>query len=189
MRLFIAADLSDATRVAFDEAASQLRNALPDGRTAPRLVWVPAHAAHVTLRFIGEVGDSTLRAIESALGSAISQPPFDVIWQPLGTFPTGRRPRVVWMGALDGREALVALAARIDQQLDGVIGAREGRAFAPHLTIARVKDAAHGVDWPRVVAEIRSRATMTRVDHLTLYQSHAGPKGSTYTVRLRIPLQ
>lgn len=189
MRLFLAADLSAATRAAFDEAASQLRQALPEGRTAPRLVWVPPHAAHVTLRFIGEIGDATLPAIETALGSAISQPPFEVIWQPLGTFPAGRRPRVVWMGALEGREALVALAARIDEPLDGVIGERQGRAFAPHVTIARVKNAARGVDWARVVAGIRSRATVTHVDHVTLYQSHLGSKGSTYTVRLRIPLQ
>ena len=189
MRLFIAADLGEATRHVFDEAASQLRKALSEERTAPRLVWVPPHAAHVTLRFIGEVGDATLPAIEAALGSAISQQPFDVTWQPLGTFPSGRRPRVVWMGALEGREALIALAARVDEQLDGVIAGREGRAFAPPVTIARVRDAAHGIDWSRVVAGVCPRATVTHVDHVTLYQSHLGPKGSTYTVLLRIPLQ
>jgi 2'-5' RNA ligase len=189
MRLFIAADLSESTRAAFDDAASQVRAALPGAPAGPRLTWVSPPAAHVTLRFIGEVGDAVLPAIESALMPAVAQEPFEVTWQPIGTFPAGRRPRVVWMGALDGGDGLVTLAARIDESLRGVLSKREGRPFAPHITIARVKDAGRGVDWRRVVAGVRSRATVTHVDHVTLYQSHVGPKGSTYTVRLRIPLQ
>jgi 2'-5' RNA ligase len=189
MRLFIAADLSDATRRGFEDAASQVRSALPTGPTAPRLVWVDARAAHVTLRFIGEVEDETLPAIEAALGRAISSPPFEVTWQSLGTFPDGRRPRVVWLGAGEGGDALVRLAATVDDRLCGVIEPREGRPFTPHVTIARVKDAGRGVDWARVIAGVWLAPTVTRVDRVTLYQSRTGPKGSTYTVRLRIPLQ
>jgi 2'-5' RNA ligase len=189
MRLFLAADLSDATRAAIDEVASQIRLALPEGRTAPRLVWIAPDAAHVTLRFIGEVDEATLAAVASVLSTATLTPPFDVTWQPIGTFPPGRRPRVVWLGPTGGRDELVTLAVRVDGLLHRVIGSREGRPFAPHVTLARVKDAGPGIDWPRLLADVRSPATVTRVDHVTLYQSHLGPKGSTYTVRIRTRLQ
>jgi 2'-5' RNA ligase len=189
MRLFIAADLSDATRRGVEDAGSQIRSALPTGPTAPRLVWVNAAAAHVTLRFIGEVRDEALPTIEAAIGRDFESPPFEVCWQSLGTFPGGRRPRVVWIGAGEGSDALIRLAATIDDRLRGVVEPREGRMFAPHVTIARVKEAGRGVDWARIIAGVRLAPSVTRVDHVTLYQSRTGPKGSTYTVRLRIPLQ
>jgi RNA 2',3'-cyclic 3'-phosphodiesterase len=168
--------------------SSRLRAALSRERGTPRLVWVPGHAAHVTLRFIGEVPDTTLTAIEAALGPGIAHPPFPVTWQTVGMFPPGRRPRVVWMGATAGHAGLVTLAARLDTQLESVIARREGRRLTPHVTVARVKDAGQGIDWPRVVADATPRATVTDVDHVTLYQSHLSEKGSTYTVRLRVPL-
>jgi 2'-5' RNA ligase len=93
------------------------------------------------------------------------------------------------MGATAGDAELVTLAGRLDAQLEGVIARREGRAFAPHVTIARVKDAGRGIDWAALVAGATPPATITDVDHVTLYESHIGSKGSTYTVRLRLPLR
>ena len=57
----------------------------------------------------------------------------------LGVFPDERRPHTLWMGLAEGRPALVALATRLETELAGAGFAPEGRPYAPHLTVARIK--------------------------------------------------
>ncbi len=42
---------------------------------------------------------------------------FDLSISGLGVFPTPKRPRVIWVGADEGREQLIALAKRVEDQL------------------------------------------------------------------------
>ena len=188
MRLFVAVDISDDTRRAFRRAREELQARLVF-RTPPRLVWVADDAAHITLRFIGSVPDAQATLIEEALRPAFSLSPFDLELGTLGTFPPGRSPRVVWMGATSDLEPMRLLARRVNERIDPIVPNQETRLYSPHLTIARVKDPGRGVDWAGALARVTPEPTRSRVDRVTLYESRVTSKSSTYTVRMRSPLE
>ena len=188
MRLFVAVDVSDDTRRAFRRAREELQTHLVF-KTPPRLVWVGDDAAHMTLRFIGSVPDAQAALIEEALRPAFSLSPFDLELGTLGTFPPGRSPRVVWMGATSDLEPMRLLARLVNGRIDPIVPNQETRPYSPHLTIARVKDPGRGVDWAGALARVTAEPTRSRVDRVTLYESRVTSKGSTYTVRMRSPLE
>lgn len=181
VRLFVAADIDDATRAGIRSAREQLLRALPAAAGAPRVTWVAEQSAHVTVRFVGEVSDPVAAAIAAALAPPLACAPFDVRWHRLSTFPAGRSPRVVWLGAVGGIEPFVELARLVGDRLDPLLGPGEARPFTPHVTIGRVKDPGRRVDWPAILSRVHIEPTMTRVNHVTLYRSRTSPKGATYT--------
>jgi RNA 2',3'-cyclic 3'-phosphodiesterase len=189
MRLFVAADISDSTRAALRAVRDSIAPTIASARMPPRVTWVKDESAHVTLRFVGHVPDDVGAAIAGALAEPFDLAPFRVRWETIGTFPGGRSPRVVWMGATEGAEKLATLATLVAERLDPIVGPGENRPFKPHLTIGRIKVPGRHVDWPRIVAEAQPEPTTTRVDHVTLYQSRLSPKGPTYTAVSKTPLR
>ena len=180
MRLFIAVDIDEATRVQLQAARRAIEEVISKARVPPRVTWVKDDAAHVTLRFIGETPEEKLPSIQGAL-TAVSFDPFDVRWDTLGTFGGTRNPRVIWIAPTDGSDTFAALADKVNAQLDGVIAPGDARPFKPHLTLARVREAGRRVDWRRALAAVQWVPTVTRVTHVVLYQSRLSPKGPTYT--------
>ena len=180
MRLFIAIDIDDATRAQLGAARDAIQAVVDEARTPARVTWVKPEVAHVTVRFIGETPDHTLQAIQDALGT-VTVAPVDVRWERIGTFGGMRHPRVIWVAPANETPALTHLAEQINAELDPIVGPGEARPFKPHVTLGRVKDPGRGVDWERALAAVQFTPTVTRVDHVTLYQSRLSPKGPTYT--------
>jgi len=192
VRLFVAADISDDTRSAMRTARAVIETALASVTIPPRIAWVKDDAAHVTLRFIGEVLEEAGERVAAALAAPLPMAPFDVEWTEIGVFPPGRsglrQPRALWLGAARGGDALAALAAAVDARLTPVVGAGENRAHTPHLTLGRVKVHGTGVSWADVLAAARPAATRSHIDHATLYRSQLSSRGPTYTALVRSPL-
>lgn len=188
MRLFVAADLSSETRRELRRVRNQLQPRLDAARVPPRLMWVADEAAHITLRFLGSVPDEHVPAIEAALQAPIDLASFTLSFQTVGAFPSGRSPRVVWLGPTDGIEPMRRLAALVNARVTPIAGPAEDRPYSPHVTLARVKDPGRGVGWTRALASVTVESTLSRIDHVTLYQSHVTANGSTYTERMRAPL-
>ncbi len=180
MRLFVAIDVSDETRVQLRRAREAIEPHLLRGKHAPRVTWVAEQAAHVTLRFIGEVGPDVAERLRVALSEPIRHHPFQVEFAGLGVFPNSRRPRVVWIRASEPGGAIVRLSAAVEQRLEPIVGAGETREFRAHLTVARVKEAGR-FDWNAVLNQIDAGGSTVVVDHVTLYQSRTSPRGPTYT--------
>jgi RNA 2',3'-cyclic 3'-phosphodiesterase len=188
MRLFVAADIDEATRAQLPVVRDAMAAVLNTAQVPPRVTWVSAEAAHVTLRFIGETHEEAAKAIEQALLAAMDVQPFAVRWERLGTFGGTRNPRVIWVAPTSGIDEFARLAQRINDRLDPLIGPGEKRPFAPHLTIGRVRDVGKRVDWPGALTRATFSPTTTHVDHITLYQSRLSPKGPTYTALCRVNL-
>jgi 2'-5' RNA ligase len=178
--LFVAADIDDDTRQQLLTIREHVERTFARARKPPRLTWVDPARAHVTVRFVGEVSEATAGDLQVAMRDPVGVPPFVARWNAVGTFPGGRLPRVVWLGATAGQEEFARLAAAVDRRLAAVIGPGESRPFKAHVTVARVRDPGTGVDWRRAVAGVSVPDTATTVDHLTLYQSTLSPKGPTY---------
>ena len=188
MRLFVAIDVSDETRAQLGRVREGLEARLAASRKPPRVTWVADTAAHVTVRFIGEVSEDTAEKVKSALAPPFEQRAYDVVFEGVGAFPNARRPRVIWIGAPRGQEETAAIAAAVNARLDPIVGKDEARAFRAHLTVARVKEPAP-FDWDAAFAATPAGRSRSPIDHVTLYQSKTSPKGPTYTALLKVPLR
>lgn len=188
MRLFVAIDLSDDTRAQLRDVRSALERRLAAATRAPRVTWVADAAAHVTVKFIGEVPDAIGHEVRAALTAPISCEPYDLEFSGVGAFPNSRRPRVVWIGATKGQEETARVAAAVNARLTPIVGAAEDRPFRAHLTVARVKELAP-FDWNTAFGIVRASRTASRVDHVTLYRSITAPQGPTYTALCVTPLE
>ena len=174
MRLFTGIDLPDHVINVFERLLTRLR-------PAAHLKWSPAYNMHVTTRFIGEWPEAKLDQLQTALASVPSREPIQIELRGLGWFPNARRPRVFWAGVQGGPE-LTQLARDIDAALEPLGFPHEEREFAPHLTLARIKQPVPLDKLHRIVSELENADFATfMADRFYLYRSQPGSAGSIYT--------
>lgn len=170
-RLFIAIDLPD------DQTASlqQLRDDSLSAR------WTPEEQYHLTMRFIGEIEDSTTEQLIEALRE-IEAEPFTLSGQGVDVFPSRRRPRVL-VSRIEPEPRLMALQKEINRAVV-MLGLPEDRkSFNPHVTFARLRDAQ-----PRQVRGFLKQHEEHRIepflaDRFHLYRSDLHPEGAVHTIR------
>ncbi len=127
-RLFVAIDLPALVQ----EDLAAMFCGLPGAR------WTAPEQLHLTVRFIGEVDSSRFRDIREALGTVHSHP-FSLHLEGLGFFPPRGQPRVLWAG-VGKSEQLLQLYRRLEATLVRAGLEPEGRKFAPHITLARLRN-------------------------------------------------
>jgi 2'-5' RNA ligase len=191
MRLFVGVELDERVKTAAAHVAERLRSV--SQRTAPTLDvrWVPAANLHITLWFIGEVGDARAGAIGGALEEApMSTPSFDLALAGCGAFPPSGPPRIFWIGVRRGAAEMASLYREIGNRLAPLGFLPERRDYAAHLTIARVRDADRRVSkmLRETLAELPADCGSCPVDAVTLFRSRLSPRGATYEPLLRVPL-
>jgi RNA 2',3'-cyclic 3'-phosphodiesterase len=136
MRLFIA--IAPPAEVLDELAAliAPLRTARTDLRWTSREAW------HVTLAFLGEVHESALPDLLPQLECAARrQHDMRLSVSGAGAFPIEKRANVLWGGLSGDNSALANLAALVASAagLAGATPPDKGRAFMPHLTLARCR--------------------------------------------------
>jgi 2'-5' RNA ligase len=180
VRLFVALEIPAAVRDNLAAFLNDMRR-LCDQLAEKRVRWVRPENLHVTLKFIGEVADTKLDGIRTALSTVQFDAPLDLRLHRLGFFPDEKRPSVLWTG-LDASTNLPALAADIDRALAQQGIEKEKRAFVPHLTLARLTApnlrqellAAIGKNSEREFGSFRAR-------EFHLIKSTLKPTGAEYT--------
>jgi 2'-5' RNA ligase len=174
MRLFTGIDLTAEVK---DNLASLVSRLQP----AARLKWSSVASFHVTTKFIGEWPKERMAELVAALGGMPARPPIHIAIRGLGWFPNARQPRVFWAG-IEAPPALAELARDTDKALAGLGVASETRAFAPHLTLARIKDQTPLAALQDAVALAPSEDFGEFVaDRFHLYLSELTPSGAVYT--------
>lgn len=179
LRLFVAVDIPRDVRARLDIALEPLREAFPKARWAPPENW------HVTVKFLGRTWPRLFGWVQEQVATAAgSHSPFKLALSELGSFPSARRARVLWVGLEDPTGGLAALAAGLDVALASEFEP-EKRAFAAHLTVARsdppiaLGDELAGIEVPRL-----SFATGS----LVLYRSHMQRPAPRYEPIAECPL-
>ena len=132
MRLFVALDLPDQVRHSIAELIAKLQ---PKSRAAR---WIKPENLHITLKFIGHVGNEKLSPIQSTLSSIHAEQPVELHFRGMGFFPNEHHPRAFWC-SIASSPNLAELAANIDRALAPLGIEAETRPFTPHLTLARFK--------------------------------------------------
>lgn len=169
MRLFAALDLPEDCLSAIDEWMLPLRERY-DG-----LRWVRTGNMHLTLRFLGEVGEDTIRSVSTVL-SAWEPGKLEFTLDMSGTF-RGRdgAPKVYWLGG-DFPESIFGAASLLGTVPDHRGELSRGR-FQPHVSVARPRGDTPGplcLPDPPVVSGCLSGPV--------LYESRLTGSGALYSV-------
>ena len=181
MRVFIAVDLPDDVRSHLGEVERDLKGVSNSAR------WVAPKALHVTLKFIGEIPEARVAAIDSALAT-IQWSSFRVVVRGIGFFPNSRSARVFWVGLESA--PLGGLAGEVDRRMQALGFEKEARPFRPHLTLARARDIR--IDSSLVVASekfARHDFGSFEADRFYLLQSTLTPSGAVYNKLKQYPLE
>jgi 2'-5' RNA ligase len=184
MRLFIAINVDSALQAPLAAVQATLKT------TAAPVSWVKPENLHFTLKFLGEVPETRLPALQETFRSSVAGlHSFTLSLAGLGTFPPRGRPRVVWVGVEQGVEEMKMLQGRIDETLLPLGFAREARPFQPHLTLGRVRDVGR---LDALLAALRAteigRVGQMQVRCVDLMRSQLNPAGSVYTRVESVPL-
>ena len=184
MRAFIGIPLPEPVRHALAGLQRELAQSSADVK------WVERDHLHVTLKFLGEISEPQREAIEALLlRVAREEGPFALSLAGVGAFPSMAAPRVLWVGAMEGREQVVRLAGAIEREGAAIPLPREDRPYAAHVTLGRVRSGRH-------LHELAQRLQQCawppqgpwRVTSVTFYQSILGSAGPHYTVLADVPL-
>jgi 2'-5' RNA ligase len=168
LRIFVAVEMPPRVKEVFKKIRKELETSgILDG------TYTNPDIAHMTLQFIGYVEPITLPKIRELL-SKIS---FEPIKATLGKVVLIERrvPKLIWLGIIG--EGIVDLV----KQIKNVLGIpEEGRVFAPHVTIVRVKETKD----PRVLREFVKTIEVPQVsftiDEFVLKQSVLTREGPIY---------
>ena len=179
MRCFIAIDLSEDIKAEIGRQQAALRAALARASSRDQKInWTRPGGIHLTLKFLGET-DRANQVIEALQGIGPLEK-FSVEVKGFGFFPDARRPRVLWTG-IDAPPALGELASRVETAMEKMGFPPEGRAFAPHLTLARFKSPGSE---PALEAFIEQHGELSlgrfEVSEFFLFESKLSPRGAEY---------
>ena len=151
----------------------------------PGAKWVDPGNFHLTLRFIGEIGEDVAADIDDAL-SRLRARRFTLQIAGTGVFG-GEKPRSLWAGVERSPE-LAGLRDKVEQALIRVGLPPEPRKFAPHVTLARLRDPPLDKLRDFLVAHAQFRADLLRVEGFSLIASFQTKSGSVYEDQADYPL-
>jgi len=178
VRAFIAADISDEVRGRMGQLLGKLK------RTESGVKWSRLNSIHLTLRFLGNIFASQVDVAAEAMAEAVMGiDPVTVEVAGWGTFPEGKRPRVIWLGLKKGADGLREVFDGLEKALIARGLGPADKKFSPHLTLGRVKTGERLNQALRVMeSEARGSFGEYEVDRIRLIQSRLNPAGAEYTL-------
>jgi 2'-5' RNA ligase len=174
-RLFVAIDLPNSTRQLLAGLDPHIRG----------VRWTESDQMHLTLGFFGEVLEDVELKVQEKL-SAVEFGSFCLRVIGVGSFSSGRAPKIIWIGVgkahphlfqIHKRVQEAALAAGIDPEL---------RPWHPHITIAHCRDVSAQALRKFLQTNAEFDAGMIRVDAFNLYSSKLTPAGPIHTRELTV---
>jgi 2'-5' RNA ligase len=177
MRAFLAIPMPEETADAM--AAVQAR--LPSGRA------VPEENLHLTLTFLGDVGEDVLAEIDEAL-TATRLPVAEIAFGGLDTFAEMERGLV--FVTVEPDEGLTTLQAKVER-IARMAGADiPRRRFRPHVTLVRSNRQPKGLARDRTAAALGQPVDIPgfTATELVLYSSTLGAGGARHDVLETYPL-
>jgi 2'-5' RNA ligase len=175
-RLFLGVPLDEDVRAMLAQHLQQHR--VP-GRLVPPANW------HLTIRFLGNVGQIAIERLIADLDQADLGGRFEVVLGAMGAFPRAVRASVVWLALTKGGERLIELNEIAEEASQAVGLTPEERPFAPHLTLSRIRPE---LDVRADLAAYRPAPLQWTAGEMVLYESHTGRGGAIYEPVERFPL-
>lgn len=182
-RMFLALSFSVAATRKIAEEVERRKAAMAEAGF--RVAWVPAANLHLTLKFLGSIGEELVEGVSGACRRvAARHRPIEANAVGLGAFPSLGKPSVLWVG-VDAPQALAALQRDVEGAMVELGFEKEERAYHPHVTVGRVKESRGSAEnlW-KGDALIASSA----LPEIIVYESRTRSAGAEYVARARVPL-
>ncbi len=163
MRTFIAIELEEEVKDKLAEIQTETEKLCRRGN------YTPKENFHLTLHFLGEVGEEDLDYLQQAIyETARRNRPFMFSIDKLGFFPRGNK-GVMWAG-LERNSHLQRLFGTLEKSLEQQGFARERKGLSPHITLGRevephrsFQDVQRSVKWEPISVSVRSISLMESV--------------------------
>lgn len=175
-RIFVAIDLPAPVQ----EGLAAMFCGLPGAR------WIVPEQLHLTVRFIGEVDSRRFRDVREALGE-VQGHHFSLHLEGVGFFPPRGWPLVLWAG-VGKNEQLPQLYRRIEAALVRAGLEPERRKFAPHITLARLRNTPAAKVGRFIAAHSLLLTADFAVNQFVLYSSVLNDKGAKHYMEEVYPL-
>jgi 2'-5' RNA ligase len=167
LRLFVGIEFPPELKLRL----SLLSTGIPGAR------WIDPGNLHLTLRFIGEIAEDLAADVDEALAQLRARR-FTLQLAGTGVFG-GNRPHTLWVG-VERDPDLILLHDRIELALIRIGLAPEPRRFAPHVTMARLRDPVLDMLGHFLAAHAQFRTDPLPVEHFSLVASFPTKAGSVY---------
>ena len=146
--------------------------------------WTKKENIHITLVFLGYVKDEELPEILKIVKeAALRNKPFFINLKKICYGPTDKKPaRMVWTEGEKSKE-LAILQMDLENSLQGEVSnlKRESRAFAPHITLGRLKSWEFKTLEPEERPEISEEISLSfEVNSIEIMESKLKPQGPDY---------
>ena len=188
-RLFVAVPVAESVKKSVGALMEQVAGGPVDRRMPGQPRWVLVEGLHLTLRFLGSTPDDRIDDLAGAIRTAAAATrPFRVVLCGGGAFPNQYRPRVLWIGIVEGAQELAALERRVDGELRRLGWAADDRPFTAHLTLARTDGVPGAAERARHLIEAAADLELGwDPDSLVLYKSHLGHGPTQYEALVAAP--
>lgn len=151
----------------------------------PGARWIDRENYHITLSFIGDVDPRLAREIDAAL-RGVSRPAFALRLRGVGSF--GRaKPHALWAG-VERVAKLGELQAETNRIVSRLATPANGRKFAPHVTLARLKNCDEGALASYLARHALFMTDWFDVERFVLMSSRPSKGGGPYGLEHAYPL-
>jgi 2'-5' RNA ligase len=140
--------------------------------------WTPAENLHLTLLFLGRVGEDQVAELQARL-SSVTESPMMLEQGPVVGFPSAVKPRVVALEIGDPGGGLHRLQSAIEAQAREYVDKPDRRPFRAHVTFGRLRRNARPVPLPK---KLITRPFQWRTGRYHLMESRLGGENSRYEV-------
>jgi 2'-5' RNA ligase len=178
-RVFCAIELPKPIRDLVLRHITRLKAAVPVAHAS----WSRDANLHLTLKFLGEIPQSSVPTLSQAAARAVAGAhPFSIRLEHTGIFPTGGQPRVLWIGINDQSKRLAELQTRLEVESARAGFANEARPFRPHLTIARLRQPESARGLASAHQQMAFDPAEITVSELLVIRSELSSAGSKYMI-------
>lgn len=193
MRLFLAINLPETIKKELAEWQNEIKNSFPMEVADAVAKWVTPVNLHLTLLFLGEVGDKEIPFLIKAVeGVAKDIPPIALRLTKIGYGPAKKiPPQFIWLAIAENKileKLVVSLAEEVSKASISWDDRGASENFFGHITLARVKEwvwkRIDPEEQPEIVKEVDLKFTAR---HIEIMQSQLKRTGLEYTILQSFP--
>lgn len=158
--------------------------------TEHALRWVRPENLHVTLHFLGDTDEEIIPEVVAAMDTAVGAvSPARTTLGRAGTFPSARRPRVLWVGVQDETGLLAGVHRALSDPLLELGFELDSRPYHQHITVGYARKRARRAAVVRAFTgflaaaqeELTEPLPEIPVQKVDLVESRLSSRGPTYT--------
>lgn len=135
MRCFIAVDIPENIKSKINFYLSELEKINHENR----IIWIKKQNIHLTVQFIGEIGEHKVKNLIKRLKNMQFEPFFVEFDNAATFFPNEKHPKVIKLKIIDKKRKLIELNEKIRKTLNDLSIDYDKKPFSAHLTLGRIK--------------------------------------------------